>query len=562
MRWTLKPKPDSEKVNALAAQLNVEELIAALLVQRGIETFEQARQFFRPSLADLHDPYLMKDMDKAVNRIETAIANRENILVFGDYDVDGTTAVSLVSSYLKSYCPNVATYIPDRYDEGYGISYKGIDFAEDNEFTLIIALDCGIKSVDHVAYAAARNIDFIICDHHRPGPTLPEAVAVLDPKREDCTYPYDELCGCGVGFKLVQALAAHRNQTIEDLTMYLDLVATAIGADIVPITGENRTLAKFGLEVINTSPRPGIKALIQNVKKKVLTITDVVFIIAPRINAAGRVKHGNEAVALLTEYNLDQAEQFASEIEQYNTDRKDLDKQITVEALSQIKENNETERFTTVVYREHWHKGVIGIVASRLTETYYRPTIVFTKSGDKLAASARSVKDFDVYNALEACAAHLEQFGGHMYAAGMTLKEEKYIAFKTAFERVVQETISPELLIPEVLVDAEISLTDINDKLIRILTQFEPFGPENMTPVFMTKGMKDSGYAKGIGVDEDHLKLFVKQNGSPGFGAIGFGLGNKLDLVKNQAPFDAVYCIDENEFNGNVSVQLRLKDLK
>ncbi len=562
MRWTLKPKPDSEKVNALAVQLNVEELIAALLVQRGIETFEQARQFFRPSLADLHDPYLMKDMDKAVNRIETAIANRENILVFGDYDVDGTTAVSLVSSYLKSYYPNVATYIPDRYDEGYGISYKGIDFAEDNEFTLIIALDCGIKSVDHVAYAAERNIDFIICDHHRPGPTLPEAVAVLDPKREDCTYPYDELCGCGVGFKLVQALAAHRNQTIEDLTMYLDLVATAIGADIVPITGENRTLAKFGLEVINTSPRPGIKALIQNVKKKVLTITDVVFIIAPRINAAGRVKHGNEAVALLTEYDLDQAEQFASEIEQYNTDRKDLDKQITVEALSQIKENNETERFTSVVYREHWHKGVIGIVASRLTETYYRPTIVFTKSGDKLAASARSVKDFDVYNALEACAAHLEQFGGHMYAAGMTLKEEKYIAFKTAFERVVQETISPELLIPEVLVDAEISLTDINDKLIRILTQFEPFGPGNMTPVFMTKGMKDSGYAKGIGVDEDHLKLFVKQNGSPGFGAIGFGLGNKLDLVKNQAPFDAVYCIDENEFNGNVSVQLRLKDLK
>ncbi len=562
MRWTLKPKPDSEKVNALAVQLNVEELIAALLVQRGIETFEQARQFFRPSLADLHDPYLMKDMDKAVNRIETAIANRENILVFGDYDVDGTTAVSLVSSYLKSYYPNVATYIPDRYDEGYGISYKGIDFAEDNEFTLIIALDCGIKSVDHVAYAAERNIDFIICDHHRPGPTLPEAVAVLDPKREDCTYPYDELCGCGVGFKLVQALAAHRNQTIEDLTMYLDLVATAIGADIVPITGENRTLAKFGLEVINTSPRPGIKALIQNVKKKVLTITDVVFIIAPRINAAGRVKHGNEAVALLTEYDLDQAEQFASEIEQYNTDRKDLDKQITVEALSQIKENNETERFTTVVYREHWHKGVIGIVASRLTETYYRPTIVFTKSGDKLAASARSVKDFDVYNALEACAAHLEQFGGHMYAAGMTLKEEKYIAFKTAFERVVQETISPELLIPEVLVDAEIGLTDINDKLIRILTQFEPFGPGNMTPVFMTKGMKDSGYAKGIGVDEDHLKLFVKQNGSPGFGAIGFGLGNKLDLVKNQAPFDAVYCIDENEFNGNVSVQLRLKDLK
>jgi single-stranded-DNA-specific exonuclease len=562
MRWTLKPKPDSEKVKSLAAQLQVEELIALLLVQRGVETFEEARQFFRPSLADLHDPYLMKDMDKAVARIEKAIAAHENVLVFGDYDVDGTTAVSLVSSYLKSYYPNVATYIPDRYDEGYGISYKGIDFAEDNAFTLIIALDCGIKSVDHVAYAKARNIDFIICDHHRPGPTLPEAVAVLDPKREDCTYPYDELCGCGVGFKLVQALAAHRGQTIEDLVMYLDLVATAIGADIVPITGENRTLAKFGLEVINTQPRPGIKALIQNVKKKVLTITDVVFIIAPRINAAGRVKHGNEAVALLTEYDLDQAEQFASEIEQYNTDRKGLDKQITVEALAQIQEHNEMERFTTVVYNAHWHKGVIGIVASRLTETFYRPTIVFTKSGDKLAASARSVKDFDVYNALEACAAHLEQFGGHMYAAGMTLKEENYPAFKEAFEQVVRETISPELLIPEVLVDAEIDLNAINDKFIRILNQFEPFGPENMTPVFMTKGLKDSGYAKGIGADEDHLKLFVKQNGSPGFGAIGFGLGKKLDLVKQQVPFDAVYCIDENEFNGNVTVQLRLKDLK
>jgi single-stranded-DNA-specific exonuclease len=562
MRWTLKPKPDSEKVKSLAAQLQVEELIALLLVQRGVETFEEARQFFRPSLADLYDPYLMKDMDKAVARIEKAIAAHENVLVFGDYDVDGTTAVSLVSSYLKSYYPNVATYIPDRYDEGYGISYKGIDFAEDNAFTLIIALDCGIKSVDHVAYAKARNIDFIICDHHRPGPTLPEAVAVLDPKREDCMYPYDELCGCGVGFKLVQALAAHRGQTIEDLVMYLDLVATAIGADIVPITGENRTLAKFGLEVINTQPRPGIKALIQNVKKKVLTITDVVFIIAPRINAAGRVKHGNEAVALLTEYDLDQAEQFASEIEQYNTDRKGLDKQITVEALAQIQEHNEMERFTTVVYNAHWHKGVIGIVASRLTETFYRPTIVFTKSGDKLAASARSVKDFDVYNALEACAAHLEQFGGHMYAAGMTLKEENYPAFKEAFEQVVRETISPELLIPEVLVDAEIDLNAINDKFIRILNQFEPFGPENMTPVFMTKGLKDSGYAKGIGADEDHLKLFVKQNGSPGFGAIGFGLGKKLDLVKQQVPFDAVYCIDENEFNGNVTVQLRLKDLK
>ena len=334
MRWTIKPKPEPHLVSQLANELNVSKLIASLLVQRGITTFNQAKQFFRPSLNDLHDPYLMKDMDKAVQRIEKAIANQENILVFGDYDVDGTTAVSLVSSYLKTIYPNIATYIPDRYDEGYGISYKGIDFADDNGFSLIIALDCGIKSIDHVAYAKAKKIDFIICDHHRPGEILPEAIAVLDPKRSDCNYPYDELCGCGVGFKLIQALAQNRVETIEDLIPYLDLVATAIAADIVPMTGENRILAKFGLEVINSNPRPGIKALIQNVKKKVLTITDVVFIIAPRINAAGRIKHGNHAVELLTEFNLEQAEQFASEIEGYNVDRKDLDKKITIEAIS------------------------------------------------------------------------------------------------------------------------------------------------------------------------------------------------------------------------------------
>ncbi|MES2409896.1 MAG: single-stranded-DNA-specific exonuclease RecJ [Bacteroidota bacterium] len=562
MRWTLKPKPEFHKVKSLASQLKVDELIATLLVQRGVETFEQARQFFRPTLNDLHDPYLMKDMDKAVSRIETAIANGENIMVFGDYDVDGTTAVSLVSSYLKSYYPNVATYIPDRYDEGYGISFKGIDYADDNGISLIIALDCGIKSLDHIAYANDRNIDFIICDHHRPGNELPNAVAVLDPKREDCSYPYDELCGCGIGFKLIQALGQNRNQTIDDLLIYLDLVATAIAADIVPMTGENRILAKFGLEVINSNPRPGIKALVQNVKKKMLTITDVVFIIAPRINAAGRIKHGNAAVSLLTEYDLDQAEQFASEIEQHNTDRKDLDKRITVEALDQIEINQEVDKFTTVVYDKGWHKGVIGIVASRLIETYYRPTIVFTKSGDKLAASARSVKDFDIYNALEASAEHLEQFGGHMYAAGMTLKEENYLVFKEAFEKVVSETIHPDLLTPEISIDAEINLTDINERLVRLLNQFEPFGPQNMTPTFMSKNLKDTGYAKQLGKDEEHLKLFVKQNNSEGFGAIGFGLGNKLESIKSQKPFDAVYCIDENEFNGNVTVQLRVKDIK
>lgn len=562
MRWNPKSKPNPEKVQAIQQALQVDEIIATLLVQRGIETFEQAKTFFRPTLADLHNPYLMKDMDKAVARIEKAIANNEKILVFGDYDVDGTTAVSLVSSYLRSFYPNVATYIPDRYAEGYGISYMGIDYAEDNAISLIIALDCGIKSIDHVNYAKAKNIDFIICDHHRPGDILPDAVAVLDPKREDCSYPYDELCGCGVGFKLIQALAENRNQTIEDLVEYLDLVATAIAADIVPITGENRVLAKFGLEVINSNPRPGIKALIQNVKKKVLTITDVVFIVAPRINAAGRIKHGNEAVALLTEYDLDQAEQFASEIEQHNSDRKELDKQITKEALLQIEENNEQKRFSTVVYQENWHKGVIGIVASRLVENYYRPTIVFTKSGEKLAASARSVKDFDVYNALEACAEHLEQFGGHMYAAGMTLLEENYENFKNAFEKVVQETIHPDLLTPEISYDVEIELAEINPKLMRLLKQFEPFGPENMTPVFYSKNLKDSGYAKAIGNEQEHLKAFIKQENSESFGAIGFGLGNKLDLISHQKPFEAVYCLDENEFNGTVSLQLRLKDIR
>ena len=561
MRWNPKSKPNPEKVQAIQQALQVDEIIAKLLVQRGIETFEQAKTFFRPTLADLHNPYLMKDMDKAVVRIENAIVNNENILIFGDYDVDGTTAVSLVSSYLRSFYPNVATYIPDRYSEGYGISYMGIDYAEDNDISLIIALDCGIKSIDHVNYAKAKNIDFIICDHHRPGDILPDAVAVLDPKREDCSYPYDELCGCGVGFKLIQALAENRNQTIDDLVLYLDLVATAIAADIVPITGENRVLAKFGLEVINSNPRPGIKALIQNVKKKVLTITDVVFIVAPRINAAGRIKHGNEAVALLTEYDLDQAEQFASEIEQHNSDRKELDKQITKEALLQIEENNEQNRFSTVMYQENWHKGVIGIVASRLVENYYRPTIVFTKSGEKLAASARSVKDFDVYNALEACAEHLEQFGGHMYAAGMTLLEENYENFKNAFEKVVQETIHPDLLTPEISYDAEIELSEINPKLMRLLKQFEPFGPENMTPLFLAKELIDSGYAKTLGSDNEHLKAFVKQGNSESFGAIGFGLGNKLDLVTKKNKFDAIFSLEENEWKDTVTLQLQLRDI-
>ena len=538
MRWTIKPKPSEDKITHLAEALHVEDFVATLLVQRGVETFQEAKDFFRPSLDHLHDPFLMKDMDKAVERIEKAVANQERILVFGDYDVDGTTAVSLVSSYLKSYYPNIATYIPDRYLEGYGVSYKGIDFAEDNGFTLIIALDCGIKSIDHVAYAKEKQIDFIICDHHRPGDQLPEAAAVLDPKRADCDYPYDELCGCGVGFKLIQALGSRKGEAIADLVPYLDLVATAIAADIVPMTGENRVLAYFGLQVINADPRPGIKALVHQVKKKTLDITDVVFIIAPRINAAGRIKHGNHAVELLTEFDFEQAQQFASEIEQYNSDRKDLDKQITKEALEQIIANQETEKFTSVVFQEDWHKGVIGIVASRLIETYYRPTLVFTKSGDKYAASARSVKGFDVYNALEACSEHLEQFGGHMYAAGMTILPENYPAFKAAFEKQVKDTIQPEMQTQEIDIDAEIDFNDITPKFFRILKQFEPFGPLNMTPTFLTKNVIDTGYGKTMGKDDEHLRLFVKQNNSEGLAAIGFGLGNKIALIKNQQPFE------------------------
>jgi len=562
MRWTIKPKPEQSKIDALADALKVDDLVAQLLLQRGISNYDEAKKFFRPELSDLHDPFLMKDMNVAVERIEKAISDNENILIFGDYDVDGTTAVALFSSYLSSYYPNVATYIPDRYTEGYGISTQGIDFGEDNGFSLIIALDCGVKAVDKVAYAKEKSIDFIICDHHRPGDQLPDAIAVLDPKRQDCDYPYDELCGCGVGFKLVQALASKNGETIDDLLPYSDLVATAIGADIVPMTGENRVLAYHGLKVINSNPRIGFQAIINQTKKTKLTITDVVFIIAPRINAAGRMKHGQHAVNLLTETDFERATKFAAEIEKFNYDRRELDQEITTEALAQIEANDEKGGFTSVVYKDTWHKGVIGIVASRLTETYYRPTLVFTKSGDKLAASARSVKGFDVYNALQGCADCIEQFGGHKYAAGLTLLEEQYETFKEQFEKVVSETIDPALLTPEITVDAILELKKITPKLMRIIHQFAPFGPGNMTPIFMAENMKDIGYAKGVGQEEKHLKLSVTQNGSVPIGAIGFNLGEKLPLVKNNQTFDAVFSLDENEWQGNVSLQLKLRDIR
>jgi single-stranded-DNA-specific exonuclease len=562
MRWTFKPNPEKEKTRKLAAELHVDSIIAKLLLQRGIETYDAAKIFFRPNINDLHDPYLMKDMDKAVERIETAISKNENILIYGDYDVDGTTAVSLVYSYLSSFYPNVATYIPDRYDEGYGVSYQGIDFAHDNDFSLIIALDCGIKAVDKVQYALDKKVDFIICDHHRPGKELPKAVAVLDPKREDCLYPYDELCGCGIGFKLIQALAKNQHHSMDDLLPYLDLVATAIAADIVPMTGENRILAYYGLIVLNKAPRPGIRALIQHSKKE-LTISDVVFGIAPRINAAGRIKHGQYAVEILTETNLESAIELAKEIEQNNIDRKELDKTITHEGLRQIEENDEQQKFSTVVYSETWHKGVIGIVASRLIETHYRPTLVFTRSGDKLAASARSVKGYDVYNALEKCSEFIEQFGGHKYAAGLTLKPENYDGFKAKFEEVVRESMPEELRTPEVVINAEIELSEITPKFFRILKQFAPFGPSNMRPVFMTNGLRDNGYGKQVGEDKSHLKLnIISGADKKTYNAIGFGLGDKLDSIQRNASFDAVFNIEENHWNGNTSLQLQLKDIK
>lgn len=561
MRWTLKPKPDSKTVIELQKALQVDATVAKLLVQRGITTYEAAKTFFRPSLTDLHDPFLMKDMDKAVERIEAALLKGENILVYGDYDVDGTTSVALMSSYLKTKSDQIATYIPDRYDEGYGVSYKGIDFAHDNDFSLIITLDCGVKAIDKVAYASEKGIDFIICDHHRPADNLPNAIAVLDPKRGDCDYPYKELCGCGVGFKLIQALASKDSLHVEDLGEYLDLVATAIGADIVPITGENRALAYFGLQVINTNPRPGIKAIIAQVKKEELTITDVVFIVAPRINAAGRMKHGNYAVSLLTETDETLARTYAEEINTFNLDRRETDQLITKEALAQIIENKEEDRMTSVVYHESWHKGVIGIVASRLTETYYRPTLVFTKSGDKLAASARSVSGFDVYNALQACSEHIEQFGGHKYAAGLTLKEENYEAFKQAFEDEVSKTIDRNLLTPEIKIDAKMELCDITPKFYRIIRQFAPFGPGNMTPIFMTENLRDTGYGKCVGEDDKHLRLTATQ-GHQNIVGIGFNLGQKLDYIQNRKPFNAVYSIDENHWQGHVSLQLKLRDIK
>ena len=561
MRWTINQNSDQKIINQLSNELSIDTTLAALLVNRGIVSFDDAKNFFRPKLEHLHDPFLMMDMDIAVKRIDQAISNKENILIYGDYDVDGTTAVSLVFSYLKTHTQNLATYIPDRYEEGYGISYQGIDFADDNNITLIIALDCGIKAIEKVSYASEKGIDFIIGDHHKPGLEIPKALAVLNPKRKDCQYPYKELCGCGIGFKLIQAIASAKGESIDDLVPYLDLVAIAIAADIVPITGENRILTHYGLQVVNSNPRIGIKAIIHQLKKNSLNITDVVFIIAPRINAAGRIKHGNAAVELLTELDFETAKEFAATINEYNLRRKELDQQMTKEALDQIKNLGEQERHTTVVFDENWHKGVIGIVASRLIETHYRPTLVFTKSKDVLTASARSVKGFDVYEALEQCSEFIDQFGGHKYAAGLTLKPENYQAFKNKFEEVVSATIDKKLCTPEIMIDAELDLSTITPKFYRILQQMAPFGPKNMRPVFKTSAVRDNGYGKLVGSEKNHLKLNIIHGADrKTYNAIGFGLGEKINHIQNT--FDIAYTLDENEWNGVKSVQLVLKDIR
>ncbi|MCE9540782.1 MAG: single-stranded-DNA-specific exonuclease RecJ [Bacteroidetes bacterium] len=580
-RWSIKSGADEAIVKQLTLELGIDKILANMLAQRGISNYEDAKKFFRPSLSDLHDPFLMKDMDKAIIRLEQAIKKNEKILVYGDYDVDGTTAVSLVYSFLKklpfitqpekllnSYQEHdnllVDYYIPDRYAEGYGISFQGIDYAKDNNFTLIIALDCGIKANDKVDYANERNIDFIICDHHRPGETLPNAVAVLDPKRSDCTYPFDELCGCGVGFKLVQAYAQKNNIPFDELTEYLDLTAISIASDLVPITGENRTLCYFGLEQINKKPRNGIKAILDlaNIKKKV-TINELVFTIGPRINAAGRIQTGRNAVALLVSDNVDHAKTSGININSTNTERRALDLTITQHALSMIDDNVELiNRKSTVLFHSDWHKGVIGIVASRLIEKYYRPTIVLTESNGKATGSARSVKDFDVYNAIEACSDLLEQFGGHKYAAGLTLKMENLEAFQQRFEEIVSSTIEEHMLVPEIVIEAELELNEITPKFFRILKQFEPFGPENMSPVFITKHLVDKGYVRIVG--SNHLKLDIQaaENLAESISSIAFGQAQHFEDILRKKPFSACYAIEENEYNGKVSLQLNVKDIK
>ena len=561
MQWSPKPLPDEDKIIQLQSEIGVPKEIASLLLQRGIDDYDSAKSFFRPELSDLNDPFLMLGMRKAVYRIIEATQKEEKIMIYGDYDVDGTTAVALVYSFLTKIYPHCIYYIPDRYQEGYGISSKGIDYAKGEKIGLIIAMDCGIKAVDKVAYAKTLGIDFIICDHHLPSEVLPKAVAILDPKQPDCSYPFKELCGCGIGFKLIQALNHEQGGTIEDLLPLIDLVAMAIAADIVPIVEENRVLTHFGIKQIQENPRLGIRFFISQLKRKI-NVSDLVFVIAPRINGAGRIKHGSHAVALLLSENQEEALSRGRAIELFNSERKELDQKIIVQALDQIKINQEEDTFSTVVFQPDWHKGVLGIVASRLIENYYRPTIVFTASGDYYTGSVRSIKGVDIYQILETCKEHIVQFGGHRYAAGLTINPENYLTFKRAFELAVEKTILPEQRIPSKSYDIEITLDKITLKFHRIMAQMAPFGPGNMRPVFLTKDCLDGGRTKAVGEDQSHLKIEVRDESKSTISGIGFGMANYISKIKSMNPFDILYTLEENEFRGEKSLQLKLKDIK
>lgn len=552
---------DEAKINDLLQSLKIHPVLCKILVQRGIKTFDQAKDFFRPRLTDLHSPWLMKDMEKAVERIIAAINNNEKILVFGDYDVDGTTAVACMYQFLKKIYSSLDFYIPHRYREGYGVSKAGIDFAKENGFTLIISLDCGIKSAELIGYAKEQGIDFIVCDHHLPDEILPPAVAILNPKQIDCHYPYKELCGCGVGFKLMSALAEKLNLPAEAALQYLDLVATAIAADIVPMTGENRIMAFHGIEKVNQNPNYGIKALAKlSGLEKELRITNLVFMIAPRVNAAGRMDDARKAVQMFVAESEEEALQYAELLHSDNTDRKEADKTITEEALDQINRNEDWKnRKSTVVFQPHWHKGVVGIVASRLIEHYYRPTIVLTQSGDYAAGSARSVPGFNLYEAIHACKEHLLGYGGHFAAAGMTLEAGQVDAFREKFEQVVSSTITPEQLIPEIVIDAEIGLQDIRQPFYDIISQMEPYGPENLRPVFIAKKVIDTGWSKVV--KEQHIRFSVQQHNVTVTG-IGFGMAEKFHLLQQKQPIDIVFTIDINEWNGNTSLQIKVIDFR
>ncbi|MBD3636337.1 MAG: single-stranded-DNA-specific exonuclease RecJ [Crocinitomicaceae bacterium] len=568
-RWVIKPEPKRETIAKLIEDVGITKPLATIMAQRGISNYEEAKAFFRPEIEDLHDPFLMKNMEEAVTRIEQAIAANENILIYGDYDVDGTSAVALMYSYLTMDYDQVGYYIPDRYKEGYGISEIGMQFAIDNSFSLVIALDCGTKAIEQIAFAKEYGVDVIVCDHHTPGDKLPDAI-VLNPKQEGCEYPYDELCGCGIGFKLAQAINQTRGGTIEDIYHLLDLVMVAIGADIVPMTGENRILAYYGMHVLNNNPRIGFQQLLALAQKTgELSVTDVVFTIAPRINAAGRIDTGNKAVELLLAETMDEVDDISKAINQHNEVRKDLDREMTKEALEMIVNDDWLlNAKSTVVFKEDWHKGVVGIVASRLTETYYRPTIVLTESNGMAVGSARSVKGFNVYEAINACADLLVQFGGHFYAAGLTMEMEKVDDFKTRFNEVVESSISDEMLVPEIEIDCEIDFRDIYEeqrsgipRFYRILKQLAPFGPGNMRPVFVSRNVRDAGSSRVL--KDEHLKLSLVQEEYPDIvlNGIAFGMAHWYEILQN-GPVDIAYTIEENHWNGYVNLQLMVKDMK